>query len=76
MVVPPQLQEKLGATYIFHRELGGGGMARVFLAEDTRLHRKVVVTLFVVPVFLRTTAAARLSRNVCGTTRERWQCII
>ena len=44
MVVPPQLQSKL-ATYTFHRELGGGGMARVFLAEDTRLNRKVVVKI-------------------------------
>lgn len=38
-----QLQETLGAAYVLERELGGGGMSRVFLAEETRLGRKVVV---------------------------------
>src|SRR4029077_2130094 len=38
-----QLQQTLGSTYTFERELGGGGMARVFVATETRLHRSVVV---------------------------------
>ena len=38
-----ELQAALGAAYSIERELGGGGMSRVFLAEDTRLGRKVVV---------------------------------
>jgi len=38
-----QLESTLGATYTFERELGGGGMSRVFAAEETRLRRKVVV---------------------------------
>ena len=38
-----QLQATLGAAYAIERELGGGGMSRVFLAEDTRLGRRVVV---------------------------------
>ncbi|HEU5183009.1 MAG TPA: protein kinase [Gemmatimonadaceae bacterium] len=38
-----QLQSSLGSTYRIERELGGGGMARVFLAEETRLRRRVVV---------------------------------
>ena len=38
-----QLQTSLGTAYTLERELGGGGMSRVFVAEDTRLQRKVVV---------------------------------
>ena len=38
-----RLQETLGAAYRIEKELGGGGMSRVFLAEETRLARKVVV---------------------------------
>ncbi len=38
-----QLQQSLDATYVLERELGGGGMSRVFVANDTRLNRKVVI---------------------------------
>ncbi|HEU5049409.1 MAG TPA: serine/threonine-protein kinase, partial [Gemmatimonadales bacterium] len=38
-----QLQRSLGATYRIERELGGGGMSRVFLAEEGRLGRRVVI---------------------------------
>ena len=38
-----QLQTTLGDAYILERELGGGGMSRVFSAEEVRLKRKVVV---------------------------------
>jgi tetratricopeptide (TPR) repeat protein len=38
-----QLQASLGTTYRIGRELGGGGMSRVFVAEDTALGRTVVV---------------------------------
>ena len=33
----------LGGRYTLGRVLGHGGMAEVFLAEDTRLHRTVAV---------------------------------
>ena len=38
-----QLQQTLGSTYVLERELGGGGMSRVFVANETRLNRKVVI---------------------------------
>jgi serine/threonine-protein kinase len=39
----PQLQAALGEGYRFEKELGGGGMSRVFLALELGLARKVVV---------------------------------
>jgi serine/threonine-protein kinase len=38
-----QLQRSLGEQYHIVRELGGGGMSRVFLAEEPSLGRQVVV---------------------------------
>ncbi|MDF2774213.1 MAG: protein kinase [Geminicoccaceae bacterium] len=38
-----QLQTSLGDAYRLEHELGGGGMSRVFVAEELRLGRKVVV---------------------------------
>ena len=38
-----RLQSALGDAYRIERELGGGGMSRVFLAEEVRLGRQVVV---------------------------------
>ncbi|MBL8996657.1 MAG: protein kinase [Gemmatimonadetes bacterium] len=38
-----QLQATLTGTHTLEQELGGGGMSKVFLAEETRLGRKVVV---------------------------------
>ena len=38
-----QLATSLGAAYSLGRELGGGGMSRVFVAEDTALGRAVAV---------------------------------
>src|SRR5207237_2609875 len=38
-----QLQQTLAGTYRLERELGGGGMSRVFVATDTALDRKVVI---------------------------------
>ena len=39
----PRLEGSLGAQYAIQRELGGGGMSRVFLAEEVALKRKVVI---------------------------------
>ena len=38
-----QLQSTLGDAYTIERELGGGGMSRVFLATDRALNRQVVI---------------------------------
>jgi hypothetical protein len=37
-----QLQAAVGDTYRIEKELGGGGMSRVFLAEEVALGRRVV----------------------------------
>ncbi|MEO8193598.1 MAG: protein kinase [Gemmatimonadales bacterium] len=38
-----KLESVLGDTYTIERELGGGGMSRVFVAEERTLERKVVI---------------------------------
>ncbi len=40
-----RLQAALGDSFRIERELGGGGMSRVFLAEESRLGRRVVIKL-------------------------------
>lgn len=39
----PRLQRAVGDTFRIERELGGGGMSRVFLAQDPALDRTVVI---------------------------------
>ena len=41
--VQERLQRALGTAYSVERELGGGGMSRVFVADEASLGRKVVV---------------------------------
>jgi serine/threonine protein kinase/tetratricopeptide (TPR) repeat protein len=40
-----QLQSTFGSAFTIERELTGGGMSRVFLADETALGRKVVVKI-------------------------------
>ncbi len=40
-----ELQTSLGDAYTIERELGGGGMSRVFVAEERALGRSVIVKL-------------------------------
>ena len=51
-----QLQAALGSAFSVERELPGGGMSRVFAAEETRLGRRVVVK--VLPPELRVVMSA------------------
>ena len=41
--VREQLQQVLGNAYTIERELGGGGMSRVFVATETAIGRRVVI---------------------------------
>ena len=58
-----QLEAALGGTYALGRELGGGGMSRVFVAEDARLGRRVVVKVLA-PELAASVSAARFEREV------------
>ena len=58
-----RLQRALGAAYTIERELGGGGMSRVFLAEETRLGRRVVVKLLS-PELAAGVSAERFEREI------------
>ncbi|MFL5473270.1 MAG: protein kinase domain-containing protein [Gemmatimonadales bacterium] len=42
-ILQEQVQRALGDAHLLERELGGGGMSRVFLAHERALGRKVVV---------------------------------
>src|SRR5437763_4352786 len=58
-----QLQATLEGTYTLGRELGGGGMSRVFVAEETRLRRRVVVKVLA-PELTEGMSAERFAREV------------
>ena len=57
------LESALGGTYAFERELGGGGMARVFVATETALGRSVVVKV-VAPDIAEGVSADRFAREM------------
>jgi eukaryotic-like serine/threonine-protein kinase len=63
MTLHEQLQSALGATYTLERELGGGGMSRVFVATETALGRTVVVKV-IAPGLLEGISADRFTREV------------
>ena len=58
-----QLQAALGGAYAIERELGGGGMSRVFLATETGLTRSVVVKILT-PELAAEVSAERFAREV------------
>src|SRR6266581_299462 len=58
-----QLQHTLGSAYTLERELGGGGMSRVFVATETRLKRSVVVKLMS-PELAAGVSAERFEREI------------
>ena len=58
-----QLQKTLGDAYRLERELGGGGMSRVFVADETRLQRKVVVKVLS-PDLAQGLSAERFEREI------------
>jgi eukaryotic-like serine/threonine-protein kinase len=58
-----QLQASLGTAYTIERELGGGGMSRVFVAHETALGRTVVVKI-IAPEQAEGVSAERFAREV------------
>ena len=58
-----QLQQSLGSSYTIVRELGGGGMSRVFLAQDNTLGRSVVFKVLL-PELAAGVNAERFDREV------------
>jgi tetratricopeptide (TPR) repeat protein len=57
------LQTTLSGSYTLERELGGGGMSRVFLAEEAKLRRKVVVKVLS-PELAAGISAERFQREI------------
>ncbi|HEY0779765.1 MAG TPA: hypothetical protein VGD56_17490, partial [Gemmatirosa sp.] len=58
-----RLQTALGAGYTLERELGGGGMSRVFVARDAALERDVVVKVLS-PDLAAGLSAERFTREI------------
>ena len=58
-----ELQHTLGPAYTLERELGGGGMSRVFVADEARLRRKVVVKVLS-PEMAEGISAERFEREI------------
>ena len=63
-----QLQAALGDAYSLERELGGGGMSRVFVAREIALGRDVVVKVLA-PEFSAAVSAERFTREIATTAR-------
>ena len=58
-----QVQLALGTGYTVERELGGGGMSRVFVAMEHRLARRVVVNVLT-PELAAGLSAERFEREI------------
>jgi TolB-like protein len=58
-----RLQSALGDAYHVEKELGGGGMSRLFLATEASLHRQVVIKLLP-PEFTSEVSAARFKQEI------------
>jgi serine/threonine protein kinase len=63
-----QLQASLGANYAIERELGGGGMSRVFLATEKTLGRTVVVKVLP-PELAHAVSVERFRREIAMSAR-------
>ncbi len=68
MAASDHIDQLLGAEYTIERELGGGGMSRVFVANDNRLGRKIVVKTLA-PELAGGVNAERFSREVATAAR-------
>jgi serine/threonine-protein kinase len=75
MQLREQLQHTLGSAYTLDRELGGAGMSRVFVAEDGRLRRKVVVKLLN-PALAGGVNVERFTREIALAATLQHPCIV
>ena len=63
MTLSDQIRDTLGPTFTVERELGGGGMSRVFVAYDQTLERRVVVKVLA-PELMADVNAERFRREI------------
>ncbi len=62
------LQASLGDAYTVQAEIGGGGMSRVYVAEDITLHRRIVVKVLP-PELAGEIGLARFQREITMAAR-------
>ena len=67
-VLQDSVQAALASAYTIERELGGGGMSRVFVAEERALARRVVVKVLS-PDLAAGVSAERFRREILLTAR-------
>src|SRR5215207_10618018 len=58
-----RVQDSLSGTHTIERELGGGGMSRVFVASERRLGRQVVVKVLA-PELAAAMSTERFEREI------------
>jgi len=63
LLLPARLQAALGDAYLLERELGGGGMSRLFVATERSLNRKVVIKVLP-PELASEVSAARFKKEI------------
>jgi eukaryotic-like serine/threonine-protein kinase len=66
--ISERLASALGGSYTIERELTGGGMALVFVAEDHELDRKVVIKILP-PELAASVSAERFRREILTVAR-------
>lgn len=70
-----QLAASLGPSFTIERELGGGGMSRVFLVTDAGLGRRIVVKLLP-PDAAQTVSVDRFRREILFAARLQYPHIV
>jgi len=63
LLLPARLQAALGDAYQVERELGGGGMSRLFVATERSLNRQVVIKVLP-PELASEVSAARFKKEI------------